>query len=341
MFSTTSNKTFFSSSKSKKAAQAMLKPVAVTKPEVTVLPSTAPSTPVARIETNTVEVHVEAGHCHFHRSKALDLYCKVHKEVICSNCLVTRHHDCHKHVEDSSPFQPIEEAASELSGKVQVMIAVEKAKTDSLTEALNLVNSTQEDIEAQVASLSSEVKATRDRIIGEIKSWCEQHMLRLEFVAQCKDEALTHQQELLQPKVDALETYMRNITNTMSGAHSVDEVITVSHRLLEKVSPVTELTFAELETVEKANLVFRQDGKERLIYQIRGLGFSGTPEELLPKPVVVEEPIEEVEEEVEEESVATMEEETEEEEQEEADEETTGSVEEEYFADDADLFSFQ
>ena len=34
--------------------------------------------------------------------QALDLYCKVHKEVICSNCLVTRHHDCHTHVEDSS-----------------------------------------------------------------------------------------------------------------------------------------------------------------------------------------------------------------------------------------------
>jgi len=114
-----------------------------------------------------------------------------------------------------------------------------------------------------------------------------------------------------------------------------------------QVSPVPELTFQELEPVEIANLVFKKEGQDELISQLRALG--ETPSPVVEEEVVEEEEVVAVPEEVEEvvEEVVVMDATEEEEEEEEVDateEEEEEEKEEEEFhhsESDSEIFSFQ
>jgi len=46
-----------------------------------------------------------------------------------------------------------------------------------------------------------------------------------------------------------------------------------------QVSPIAELNNKEMEPVEIPNLVFKQDGKDQLLIELKGFGYTGPAEE--------------------------------------------------------------
>ena len=135
-----------------------------------------------------------------------------------------------------SPFQPVEDAAEELQGLVEAAMADEKAKEETIRDALSRAMGTQEDIKKQVVTLSGELESFRDMLVQEVNNWCEQHLHRLETVGEAKQANLLQQKEQLQAQIDALASHQRNVLGTVNAAKGPEDVVPVSLRLLEKVS---------------------------------------------------------------------------------------------------------
>jgi len=178
----------------------------------------------------------------------------------------------------------VEDAALELRGLVDGVLAQEKIKEDTIRQAVKKLESTGEGIKSQVASLSVELESVRSRLVQEVNSWCEVHLHRLDTVGDNKQEILARQEEQLQAKIDALIAHQRNTLGAIKDSKALSDLVPLCLRLLEKVSPIPELTFAELEPADKANIVFLQTGKQGLLEDIRTFGYTGAAEQAVESP---------------------------------------------------------
>ena len=130
----------------------------------------------------------------------------------------------------------IDDAAETLRGRVTEVIAMEKAKENTIRQAFNRVDATQEELTEQVDNLSDEVRALRDRLQQQIRSWCDLHTQRLEAVGARHQKELLQQQEDLQAQMDAVSSHRQNLVAAMSGVKALHDVVPVCLRLMQKVS---------------------------------------------------------------------------------------------------------
>ena len=140
-----------------------------------------------------------------------------------------------------SPFQPVEEAAEELQGLVESVMAEEKAKEETIRDALKRAMGTKEDIKNQVVTLSAELESTRSFLVQQINTWFEEHLQKLETVGEAKLANLLQQKEQLQAQIDALASHQRNILGRVNDAKGPEDAVPLCLQMLEKVSNNTKL----------------------------------------------------------------------------------------------------
>jgi len=129
----------------------------------------------------------------------------------------------------------VESAAKDIQAQLQAVIGGEASKKDALVQAVTHLEAAMDNTQKKNDLLSGDVRAVRDQIIQEANMWYEQHLQRLQFVALCKEEALTEQETLLQPKIGELQVYLHKITSALSGPKAMDYFIITCLNIMDKV----------------------------------------------------------------------------------------------------------
>jgi len=129
----------------------------------------------------------------------------------------------------------VEDAAADLRGQVDAVLAGEKAKEVAIREAVKQLDSNGEEIKKSVVVLSAELEATRQALIQEVNTWCESHLHRLEGVGERKQTNLEAQEEKLRTMADMLASHQKNTLGALKDSKGLSELIPLCLRLLDKV----------------------------------------------------------------------------------------------------------